>query len=84
MCGKGRAISDGLVVEVVECAAQAFVEEGTSSNSEGIVAAYGETVGVEGVVLDVTIVLELVVGDDGSGTQALVGQDTTFKGGDGG
>ena len=41
-----------------------MVEDGASGHGEGIVFADGKATGVDGVVLHVEIILELVVGDD--------------------
>ncbi len=69
------------VVEVVEGAAEAGVEDGASGNGEGVVFADGEAARVAGDVLDVQVVLELVVCDDFAGAFALVGEDASFEGG---
>ena len=77
----GALGANGGIVEVVEVAAQAVIEYGTPSNGEGVVFADGEATGVEGTVLEMEIVLELIVGDDFSGTLALIGEDAPFEGG---
>lgn len=57
-----------------------MVEDGASRDGEGAVAADGEAGRVEGVVLEVEVVLELGVGDDLAGTLALVREDAALEG----
>ena len=75
----GALGANGCIVEVVEIAAQAVIEDGATCNRQRIVFADGEASGVEGTALEMEIVLELVVGHDFSGALALIGQDAAFE-----
>lgn len=71
------------IVEVVKVTAQAVVEDGAARNGECAIAADREACSVEGIVLCLQIVLELVVGNDFTSTLALVREDATCKGAEG-
>ncbi len=61
---RGALSSPRSVVEVVEVAAQALVEDAGSPKSKGAVCAVGETSGVNSASLGWGIELELVVGSN--------------------
>lgn len=71
------------IVEVVKATAQAVVEDGAARNGECAILADGEASSVEGIVLCLQIVLELVVGDDFTRTLALVCEDAACEGAEG-
>jgi hypothetical protein len=62
------------VVQVVEAAAQALVEDSRRAKSERAVAADGETISVDGSSLGRSIELELEISRDVSGAAVLVGE----------
>ena len=66
--------AEAFIIEIVEGAAQAVVEDGVSVNRQSVVAVDAEASSVEGIVLQMQIVLELVVGNDLACSLALVGQ----------
>lgn len=77
----GRAlVASGLVVQVVEVAAQALVEDGRVADGKGAVAADGEARGVDSTSLSGLVELELVVGSNVTGTALIVSQDTVGEG----
>jgi len=51
-------------------------EDGTATESEGVVFADGETCVVQAGVLERVVELELMVGNDVAGASSLVGKDT--------
>ena len=73
--------ANGGGVKVVEATAQALVPDG-AGESEGAVAADGETAGVDGVALERSVELELLVGGDITLALLGVGQDTVGEGQD--
>ena len=70
----------GLVVEVVEGAAQALVEDGVGANGERAVAADGPSSGVDGTSLRWAIELELPVGGNVTGAALGVLEGTVLEG----
>ena len=70
----------GLVVQVVEIAAQALVEDGVVTDGEGVVRADGPASSVDGTGLRGTVELELVVGRDVTGAALVVLEDTVLEG----
>jgi len=73
-------LGGGLVVKVVEGTAQALVESGVTTNGERAVVADGPARGVDSILLDGVVELELLVGDDGTGAALVIGEDTILKG----
>ena len=67
------------VVEVVEAARQALVEDGGRTQGERAIVASGETGSVDGTSLRRSVELELVVGDNGTSAVLLVLEDTIVK-----
>lgn len=65
-----------VVVEVVEVAAQALVEDGRATEGKRAVAASGPASGVDCAGLGRAVELELVVGSDVTGAVLGVGEDT--------
>lgn len=76
----GVALSGGvLVVEVVEGAAQALVEDSRVAEGEGAVLTDGPAGSVDGTSLGRTVELELVVGGDVASAALGVGEDTILE-----
>lgn len=73
-------VASGLVVEVVEVAAQALEEDGGVAEGEGTVAASGPASSVDGTSLSGAVELELVVGGDVTSAVLGVGEDTILEG----
>lgn len=69
-----------LVVQVVEVATQALVEDSLVAKDEGAVAADSEARGVDSIGLEDGVELELAVGDDLTLAVVLVLQDTVVEG----
>jgi hypothetical protein len=72
-------VASGVVVEVVEVAAQALVEDGGATEGKGAVAASRPASSVDGASLRRTVELELVVGRNVTSTVLGVGEDTILE-----
>lgn len=72
-------VASGLVVEVVEVAAQALEEDSGATEGERAVAASRPASGVDGTSLGGAVELELVVGGNVTGAVLGVGEDTILK-----
>ena len=70
------------IVQVVEAARQALVEDGGGTKSDRRVAADREAGGVDGTSLRRTVKLELVIGGDVGGAALSILHDTTVDGND--
>ena len=75
----GALVTSGLVIEVVEVATQALVEDGRGADGESAVAADGEARGVDGTSLGGLVELELVVGSNVTSAALIISQDTVGK-----
>ena len=73
--------SDFDVVDVGEITTGAAIEDGIAIYCQGSVGADGEA--RSGGTLDGVVELELVIGDDFTGTMILVGEDTILQADDG-
>jgi len=73
-------LASGLVVKVVEVAAQALEEDGGATEGKRAVAASGPASSVDGASLSRAVELELVVGGDVTGAVLGVGEDTILEG----
>ena len=73
-------LASGLVVEVVEVAAQALEEDSGAAEGKRAVAASRPAGGVDGASLSRAVELELVVGGDVTGAVLGVGEDTILEG----
>ena len=73
-------VASGVVVEVVEVAAQALVEDSGAAEGEGAVAASRPASSVDGASLSRAVELELVVGGDVTSAVLGVGEDTILEG----
>jgi hypothetical protein len=72
-------VASGLVVEVVEVAAQALEEDSGATEGKRAVAASRPASGVDGTSLGRAIELELVVGGNVTGALLGVGKDTVLE-----
>jgi len=79
----GRALfRPPAIVQVVKVTRAALVEDGRITQSEGAIAADGETRRVDGTRLGRLVELELVIGGNVSGAAGRIGDDTTLEFGD--
>ena len=74
-------LSPPAVVQVVEVARLALVEDGRAAQRQGAVAALGEASCVYGAGLRGPVKLELVVGSDVAGSALRILEDTVGKSG---
>lgn len=73
-------LASGLVVKVVEVAAQALEEDSGVAEGEGAVAASRPASSVDGASLGRAVELELVVGGDVTSAVLGVGENTILEG----
>lgn len=73
-------VASGLVVEVVEVAAQALEEDSGAAEGKRAVAASRPASSVDSASLGRAVELELVVGGDVAGTVLGVGENTVLEG----
>lgn len=73
-------VASGLVVEVVEVAAQALEEDSGVAEGKRAVAASRPASSVDGASLGRAVELELVVGGDVAGAVLGVGENTVLEG----
>jgi hypothetical protein len=78
----GRALlGPPAIVEVVEVAGLALVEDGRSAEGQGTIAALREASGVDGACLRGPVKLELVVGGDVASSALRILNDAVVEGG---
>lgn len=71
-------VSNRYIVDIVEIAAGAFVEDGRAAEGEGVICANRPAARVDGAGLRWPVKLELVVRDNGTGAAEGVVQDAVF------